>query len=352
MRLRIFYASLLLLSLLTASAPIAFAAHIHQSSWASPAYYPGDQASFHMTLFNDYPGTIFVKEVRMQWDWQSDGSYFAAPGGQTLIPIQTADYAINFTVPPNVSVGEHVWTIYYVDAKGTQIFVGQGALTIHDQEERVYLDLRARVQTNLTKVISAPFENPNATALAFLANEVYNNATSLAEQGDFVSATPMLRNSSTLASNAIDAEAKFQSLKKTYLSDLSLASVAIGKGESSNFQSENATRYLNQAVAVYERATYLASGLKYGTADILLKNVSSLIDQANLAERMYLGERQTTSTSSRTATSASTVIQSSPTSTAPQVQQAGFFPVTLAIGGLAGFVLLSSIVILLLRRRG
>ena len=349
MRLRIIYIALLLPSLLLTSVPIVFAAHIHQSSWASSVFYPGDQASFHMTLFNDYPGTIFVKEIRMQWDWQTDGSYFVAPGGQTLIPIQTADYAINITVPPNVSLGQHVWTIYYVDANGRQIFVGQGALNIHDPEERAYLDLLAMVQTDLTKVISAPFENPNATALAFLANEVYNNATSMADKGDFVSAIRMLRNSSTLAVNALDAEAKFQSLKKAYLSDLTQAAVTLYKGKSSNYQSENATRYVNQAAVLYERATLLASGMKYGTADALLKNVSSLFDKANQAERIYLEERQTTSTGSQTTTSTSIVIQSSSTATAPQIQQAGSFPV---VAALAGFVLLGSTFILYLRRRG
>src|SRR2546428_3963000 len=175
---RTIYFVLLLLSLLMPSAPVVFAAHIHQSSWVSSAYYPGDHASFHMTLFNDYPGTIFVKEIRMQWDWQTDGSYFVAPGGQTLIPIQTADYALNFAVPPNLSPGQHVWTIYYVDANGRQIFVGQGALIIHDPEERAYLELRTTVQTDLTKASSSPFENPNATTLASLADGVFINATS------------------------------------------------------------------------------------------------------------------------------------------------------------------------------
>src|SRR5437870_2185356 len=138
-------AVVLVLLLVGVASPI-LAAHVHQSRWGSAAYYPGDPATFYMTLFNDYPGTISVKEILMHWDWQGDGgSYYASAGGQALIPIQTEDYIINFTIPTNVSVGQHLWTIYYLDLNNKKNFVGEGELKIHDPNERTFLSLQAGV---------------------------------------------------------------------------------------------------------------------------------------------------------------------------------------------------------------
>ncbi len=366
MRLRAIFALSLIVFLATASVPVVFAIHIHQFSWGSTAYYPGDQATFYMTLFNDYPGTIYVKEVLMQWDWQPAGSSYAAPGGQTLIPIQTANYVINFTVPLNVTIGPHTWTVSYVDDKGTQIFAGQGSLKIHDPQERVYLALKAHVQGTLTQVGSTSFENPNATALIALANGAYNNATSLADQQDFTDAITVLKNASALIASAQNIEAAYQNLKKTYLSDLPQVTNSLDSARSSRFQSTNASQYLNQAVVVYDQATFFASAMKYARADVLLRNASALLVEANLAEQAYLGQGQPTSTSSSTTSTSTgpTPTTTSQSSTPSLTETASSSTSTIAIpapvanpippvfvgGALVGFLILGSLFVLLRRR--
>jgi hypothetical protein len=324
-----------------------------------------------MTLFNDYPGTISVKEILMQWDWQSAGGYYTAPGGQTLIPIQTTDYIINFTIPTSVSIGEHLCTIYYIDSNNRQNFVGQGVLKIHDPNERTYLALKAEVQINLTSLRGVIFENPNATALLASANAAFANSTSFADSGDFIGAVSILKDASALIAGAATAETVYQSAKKAYLSDLSSATAALGMAKSYSYQSQNGTLFLGHAMTLYEQATFLASAGKYASADGLMRTAASLIDRANAAEQQYLHPGSTTTTmTSATASASSPVIQQTSDNTARSVSfsttstlpdsfsHATFpppfqpvFPEAWVLGGLAGIVLIGSLLVVLVPRK-
>ena len=203
--------------LLLSSADTAFAAHIHNLWWSSSTYYQGDSGSVTFEIFNDDSGTRYYAKLILQFDWENTGSSFqTGPSQSQSIPWgHVANFTVQFSIPAAAGVGNHLYSLYYVDASNKISPVGQEFLYIHDAFERTYRNLLSEVGTTISSANSNLYESPAARRLLLGADGNYTRAITLAGEGQYQNATSLLREASSTLSQANSVEQTYSSSVST-----------------------------------------------------------------------------------------------------------------------------------------
>jgi len=203
--------------LLLSSADTAFAAHIHNLWWSSSTYYQGDSGSVTFEIFNDDSGTRYYAKLILQFDWENTGSSFqTGPSQSQSIPWgHVANFTVQFSIPAAAGVGNHLYSLYYVDASNKISPVGQEFLYVHDAFERTYRDLLSEVGTKISSANSNLYESPAARRLLLGADGNYTRAITLAGEGQYQNATSLLREAASTLSQAISVEQTYSSSVST-----------------------------------------------------------------------------------------------------------------------------------------
>jgi len=203
--------------LLLSSADTAFAAHIHNLWWSSSTYYQGDSWSVTFEIFNDDSGTRYYAKLILQFDWENTGSSFqTGPSQSQSIPWgHVANFTVQFSIPAAAGVGNHLYSLYYVDASNKISPVGQEFLYVHDAFERTYRDLLSEVGTKISSANSNLYESPAARRLLLGADGNYTRAITLAGEGQYQNATSLLREAASTLSQANSVEQTYSSSVST-----------------------------------------------------------------------------------------------------------------------------------------
>jgi len=203
--------------LLLSSADTAFAAHIHNLWWSSSTYYQGDSGSVTFEIFNDDSGTRYYAKLILQFDWENTGSSFqTGPSQSQSIPWgHVANFTVQFSIPAAAGVGNHLYSLYYVDASNKISPVGQEFLYVHDAFERTYRDLLSEVGTKISSANSNLYESPAARRLLLGADGNYTRAITLAGEGQYQNATSLLREAASTLSQANSVEQTYSSSVST-----------------------------------------------------------------------------------------------------------------------------------------
>ncbi len=202
--------------LLLSSADTAFAAHIHNLWWSSSTYYQGDSGSVTFEIFNDDSGTRYYAKLILQFDWENTGSSFqTGPSQSQSIPWgHVANFTVQFSIPAAAGVGNHLYSLYYVDASNKTRQVGQEFLYVHDSFERAYRNLLSEVGRKITTANSTLYGSPVARSLLLEADGNYTRAITLAGEGQYQKATSLLSEAASTLSQA-------NSVEQTYTSSVS-----------------------------------------------------------------------------------------------------------------------------------
>jgi len=134
-----------------------------------------------------------------------------ATGNQYTFP------AITFNIPSDATVGSYSFTLS-IQGQQKQLLgwssisptaTASNAIFVHDAYERVYNQNIQQVQSSLTNAQNSNYQSPDAQALLQQAINMYNQASTLANQGQWQNAVNDLNTASNYLSQAQAAEAKY-----------------------------------------------------------------------------------------------------------------------------------------------
>ncbi len=223
----------LALFFLLSSAGVAFAAHIHNLWWSSPAYYQGDSGSVTFEIFNDDSGTRYYARVILQFDWgNTTMSSFQTNKGQSVAWGHVANFTIQFSIPASVKAGNHLYSLYYVDASNNTNLVGQEFLYVHDTFERAYRNLLSEVGPKISSANPTLYRSPVARSLLLEARGNYTRAITLARQGQFQNATSFLDEASSTLSQANSIEQNYLASVSTSQSNSQVSTASVTSQQS------------------------------------------------------------------------------------------------------------------------
>jgi len=199
--------------LLAATLPSVLAQTINSASWSTGTYFQGDSGSVTIVLSNSHSYQICTKQFYIQFDWQqSQNLIFASSDTPCIATGQSYSFVIPFNVPSATSVGAHTYKIVWVD---NGFLLGTSTLTtatlqVHDAFEKVYNALQPTVSQALTTAQAANFRSTTAQSDLTQAGSYYNQATSLAGQGQYQNAVNDLNQAQTSIGQANSAEQAYQ----------------------------------------------------------------------------------------------------------------------------------------------
>jgi hypothetical protein len=184
----------------------------------SNLYYPGENTYVIITFYSNTNEQLRISYVGVAFDW-APNTYYAA--NLTSNPVQlAADGAytfnpISFSIPSDVSVSGHGLTILFNGQKQGQAgwsnfsVTGTGEIyvVITDEQE----EYNQKAQSLSSSLSLAADSNYQARALAFLqqAYDAYNQATHLANLGQWQAAINELNTTANYLSQAQIAEVEY-----------------------------------------------------------------------------------------------------------------------------------------------
>ncbi len=195
---------------------------LQSSEWNSTVnfdrgiYYQGDSGSVTPTFYSHCPDQLTITSISVQFDWATTENTITVSSPNIATGNQyTPSFGVSFSIPSEASVSSHSYTITY---KGQQkglfgwydISVSAtGSISVHDAYEKIYNQNIQSISSTLTRAFNANYRSPDAQALLQQAQSMYNQATSLANQGQWQGAVNDINTASSYASQAAAKEATY-----------------------------------------------------------------------------------------------------------------------------------------------
>ena len=185
-------------------------------SFDNSTYYQGDSGTVTITFTSNCPDQLTFSSIGVQFDWMTTpttvdvNSPNIATGNQYTFP------AISFSIPSDAVVGSHSFTIYMTGQQKellgwTNISPSAtgGSFNVLDAYEKVYNQNVNSVQSSLNNAENSNYQSPDAQASLQQAENMYNQATSLSQQGQWQNAVNDLNTASSDLSQAQAQEASY-----------------------------------------------------------------------------------------------------------------------------------------------
>ncbi|MGA2385931.1 MAG: hypothetical protein ABSG33_05315 [Candidatus Bathyarchaeia archaeon] len=204
---------LLTVILLSCSMLRVNALNSNEWSWTyafdNTTYYQGDSGTVTITFTSNCPDQLQFSSLSVQFDWMTTPTTVTASSPNIATGNQYTFPAISFSIPSDATVGSHSFTISMqgqqkellgwtsISPTGTG-----GSINVLDAYEKVYDQTIQTVQNSLNNAQNSNL-SPDAQALLQQANNMYNQATTLAGQGEWQSAVNDLNSASNYISQAL-----------------------------------------------------------------------------------------------------------------------------------------------------
>ena len=189
---------------------------LNSNEWSSTyafdntTYYQGDSGTVTITFTSNCPDQLTLSSLSVQFDWMTTpttvdvSSPNIATGNQYTFP------AISFSIPSDTTVGSHSFTLSMTGQQKELLgwtnisptATASNAINVLDAYEKVYDQTIQTVQSSLNNAQNSNL-SPDAQALLQQANNMYNQATTLAGQGEWQSAVNDLNSASNYISQAL-----------------------------------------------------------------------------------------------------------------------------------------------------
>ncbi|MCX6815820.1 MAG: hypothetical protein NT120_03135 [Candidatus Aenigmarchaeota archaeon] len=183
------------------------------ASWDSSTYYQGDGGTLTVTVYNSHSYQICPKQVYLQFDWQqAQNTVYPSPNTACIATGQSQQFVISFGIPSSTTIEQHLYNVKWID---NGILIGSptlssGSLMVHDAYEKVYLNLVSTVQPSITQAQNSNYQSPTAVTDLNQAVSYFNQAATLAGQGQYQGAVNNLNQAQASLSAAITAEQSYQ----------------------------------------------------------------------------------------------------------------------------------------------
>lgn len=183
----------------------AFALHLDSSSPNTDLYYQTDNGYISTAISdNNYSeAKSYIKEVTIQFDWQLQNNIFRKEIDRNIVSGGSSVYDIPFIIPAMADVGSHTYTINYTGLKNDTHTLGLGTLYIHDIHEKIYQNLRQKLQSQF---LSNDYQSPSAKSYLSQAKAYFSQAESLASHDEFVNGIFDLNSAQNLLNKTNSAE--------------------------------------------------------------------------------------------------------------------------------------------------
>ena len=231
--------------ILGALIPVAFAETVTSKSFDKSTYYQGDNGTYTISVRNDHSYQICTKSLSLQFDWQQANNQAWISSDKPCIATGNSfTFSVQFNIPAATSVGSHGYSVVWQDAGfllGTQT-LDQSLIPIHDAQELVYTNTAPSVQAKISQYQGMNFRSTTAVADLTQAISLSNQATTLANQGQWSQAVTDLNQASSLANQAYAAEQTYEAGQA--------ASISSASSQSSAQAASSQTNLIYGAVAV------------------------------------------------------------------------------------------------------
>ncbi len=185
-------------------------------------------------------------------------------------------------IPDDAPLG--IWTYKWVGTDDKDI--ANGTFTVKQARVQTdYLKLQPSVSSEIN---TANYTSTDAKALQDQAQNAYENATVLANQGKYQDALNELNTAADLLSRAQTTENTYQTAYSSYQSLLQSTQARLSQETGANYKSPNAQLLLTQAQTYISQATNAADSGQLQEASSKLTSASDLLDQAAAAEKSYV----------------------------------------------------------------
>jgi hypothetical protein len=172
------------------------------SSFDKDNYYQGDAGKITITILNDHiASTIETSVCYLQYDWQGSNNYFDSHATPNIPTGSSYTFTISFNIPQNISVGNHVYKVIWIDKDSIygNVTVKSGLLYIHDVYERTYYNIFDDV---VNKYLQANPIGSIANSLVKQAENTLSLAGTLSKQGMWKEAVTKLNEARGLLEQA------------------------------------------------------------------------------------------------------------------------------------------------------
>jgi hypothetical protein len=182
---------------------------------SSSTNYQGDSGTITITFYSSCPDQLQISSAGIQFDWMTTPNTETVNSPNIATGNQYTFNAISFSIPSDASVGSHSFTLS-IQGQQKQLLgwnsisvTGTGSINVLDAYEKIYNQNVQSVSSSLTNAQNSNYQSPNAQSLLQQANNMYNQATSLANQGQWQNAVNDLNTASNDLSQAQAAEASY-----------------------------------------------------------------------------------------------------------------------------------------------
>jgi hypothetical protein len=184
-------------------------------SWSTPMYYQGDTASLKLIMSSNTTETLNVYYIGVHFDWMEEDSFSGRDLTSDPAVVESGEVYVfdpmAITIPSDVSVGEHNYTIGLQVAEGTSttlIAWDSRVRTMYIQPAgaKAFNALLQNVTVKLGKAINATYQNSEAQSLLEQAESEYTAAVVSSYDNQWDEALGHLQSTDTYLDEAATAE--------------------------------------------------------------------------------------------------------------------------------------------------
>jgi hypothetical protein len=180
------------------------------TSWLSPKYYQGDNASVRVIFQSLIPSELVVTRVSIQFDWMPADAFYSSDLSANPVTIPGNGSQMfeltNIRFLAGASAGLHSFFVVIDGLQNDVAFIWKSpssSIQIYDGNEKIYEELLPQVTT---KIDNASYANAEAQSLLQQATSEYTQAITSATEGKWQEAVTSLRNADDYLTQAEAAE--------------------------------------------------------------------------------------------------------------------------------------------------
>lgn len=184
-------------------------------SWSTPQYYQGDTVTLKLILSSNTSETLTVYYIGIHFDWMEEDSFHGRDLSSDPATIESSEVYVfdqmAITIPEDVSVGEHNYTLGIQVAEGTSFTIISWdsrvrKIYVQDAEAKVFNELVQNVTVKISEAINATYQSSEAQSLLEQAETEYQQAVGLSYNDQWAEAITHLQAAESYVDQAAAAE--------------------------------------------------------------------------------------------------------------------------------------------------
>jgi hypothetical protein len=190
-------------------------------AWSSQTPNRGSNVTVTILLINDVSEELTIYYLGLHVDWMTSGTFIGVDISDDPVIIPSSGShnfpPMTILIPEDASVGTHSYFVGIDGLQGESTTFSWDSLTltlvIQKSEEEVYNELMTKIASNITDAVNSKYQSSKAQSLLGQAENSYDQALSVANQGNWEKAISALQNASTYIEQADVEEQQYVEAK-------------------------------------------------------------------------------------------------------------------------------------------